>query len=250
MKSFICFLLLVLTPALWAETLNFTDSDGKTYKGELSAVEPDALAIETDSGIIHVPLEKLPADLQKKFNYSPEKTAKAKATQPVPAAGPAPTPELAPFLSRRAKLVDKYKESIAKDKADDEKHEKELAGFKKMKGLEESVKRYSETHALIVSTRKVYYEGIVDEIKYIDLCIGDYKRYLATLSAEDATKVRQAVTAQKWFIGMEKSAFRVIKNRPDKINTTTTARGAREQWVYEGGGYFYFEKDKLASVQD
>lgn len=37
--------------------------------------------------------------------------------------------------------------------------------------------------------------------------------------------------------------------KPRKINRTTTAYGVREQWVYDGG-YLYFEKGILTSVQN
>ncbi len=37
--------------------------------------------------------------------------------------------------------------------------------------------------------------------------------------------------------------------RPKDINRTTTARGTREQWVYDGG-YLYFEDGVLTSIQN
>ena len=38
--------------------------------------------------------------------------------------------------------------------------------------------------------------------------------------------------------------------KPNKINRTTNNYGTREQWVYDGGGYLYFENDVLVSVQN
>lgn len=38
--------------------------------------------------------------------------------------------------------------------------------------------------------------------------------------------------------------------KPQKINTTTNAYGTREQWVYGGGNYLYFENDKLVTIQN
>lgn len=38
--------------------------------------------------------------------------------------------------------------------------------------------------------------------------------------------------------------------KPQKINRTTTRRGTREQWVYGGGNYLYFEDDILVSYQN
>lgn len=37
--------------------------------------------------------------------------------------------------------------------------------------------------------------------------------------------------------------------KPQKINTTTSASGNREQWVYGNGNYLYFENDILVSIQ-
>lgn len=51
-------------------------------------------------------------------------------------------------------------------------------------------------------------------------------------------------------IGM--TADRVRKTRwgaPDSINSTTTARGTSEQWVYKHRGYLYFNNDVLTSIQ-
>jgi hypothetical protein len=36
---------------------------------------------------------------------------------------------------------------------------------------------------------------------------------------------------------------------PVKVNRTTTAAGTREQWVYGGGGYLYFERGRLVAIQ-
>ncbi|HME26491.1 MAG TPA: hypothetical protein VKI44_35060 [Acetobacteraceae bacterium] len=37
--------------------------------------------------------------------------------------------------------------------------------------------------------------------------------------------------------------------RPNRVNRTTTAAGEREQWVYPGQHYLYFENGRLAAVQ-
>ena len=36
---------------------------------------------------------------------------------------------------------------------------------------------------------------------------------------------------------------------PDHVNSTETARGTREQWVYSGRGYLYFDNERLTSIQ-
>jgi len=54
-------------------------------------------------------------------------------------------------------------------------------------------------------------------------------------------------------IGMTKQeVYESSWGRPDKVNTTTTARAVREQWVYRnrGSGYLYFEDGVLTSIQN
>jgi hypothetical protein len=61
--------------SLWAE--DWKTTDGKAYQNvEVIATRPDMVTIVHDDGVSMVPLENLPADLQKRFNYDP---AKAKA---------------------------------------------------------------------------------------------------------------------------------------------------------------------------
>lgn len=51
-------------------------------------------------------------------------------------------------------------------------------------------------------------------------------------------------------IGMTDSRARASTwGYPDHINTTTTARGTREQWVYSRGRYLYFENGVVTSIQ-
>lgn len=51
-------------------------------------------------------------------------------------------------------------------------------------------------------------------------------------------------------IGMSKDdVLASMWGKPRKINRTTTARGTREQWVYDGG-YLYFEGDTLTTIQN
>lgn len=53
------------------------------------------------------------------------------------------------------------------------------------------------------------------------------------------------------FIGMSTEEVRTVGwGRPDSINRTTTARGTREQWVYGGRNYLYFEDGFLTKIQN
>lgn len=73
------------------------------------------------------------------------------------------------------------------------------------------------------------------------------KNRAAAEKAEMASRKKQGVQ-----IGM--TAERVLQSswgRPDHVNRTITARGAREQWVYPGmRNYLYFENGVLTSIQN
>jgi hypothetical protein len=44
--------------------------------------------------------------------------------------------------------------------------------------------------------------------------------------------------------------LRAMKCAPDHINSTMTATGNREQWVYGGGNYLFFENGELVTIQN
>lgn len=63
---------------------------------------------------------------------------------------------------------------------------------------------------------------------------------------EEAARKKKAGVS----IGMSKDDVLASSwGKPRKINTTTTARGSREQWVYDGG-YLYFDGDTLTTIQN
>jgi hypothetical protein len=52
-------------------------------------------------------------------------------------------------------------------------------------------------------------------------------------------------------IGMSKDeALASSWGRPESVNRTTTKYGTREQWVYGGRNYLYFENGMLTSIQN
>ena len=52
-------------------------------------------------------------------------------------------------------------------------------------------------------------------------------------------------------IGMNKETFRLCFGvSPTKINTTATANGTHEQWVYPDGRYYYFTNGILTAIQN
>jgi hypothetical protein len=81
-------------------------------------------------------------------------------------------------------------------------------------------------------------------------------------SSEGAPAARRAKPTQKRTsvakprrsgasIGMSKEeALASSWGRPESVNRTTNAYGTREQWVYGGGNYLYFENGVLTSIQN
>ena len=52
-------------------------------------------------------------------------------------------------------------------------------------------------------------------------------------------------------IGMTpEQAIRTSWCFPEKKNTTETAGHAREQWIYPGRGYLYFDNGRLSAIQE
>lgn len=65
-------------------------------------------------------------------------------------------------------------------------------------------------------------------------------------AAEKARKKKEGVS-----IGMSEQEVRESSwGRPESINRTTNAFGTREQWVYGGRNYLYFENGRLTSIQN
>lgn len=66
--------------------------------------------------------------------------------------------------------------------------------------------------------------------------------------ASDADKKRRKAHGVE--IGMTASEVKASSwGPPEHINRTTTASGTREQWVYKGYNYLYFENDILTTIQ-
>lgn len=59
-----------------------------------------------------------------------------------------------------------------------------------------------------------------------------------------------AILQGKVLIGMSKSACMEAWGNPQSINRTTNIYGVREQWVYPGNKYLYFEDGILTTIQD
>ena len=67
----------------------------------------------------------------------------------------------------------------------------------------------------------------------------------------DNTQPKDIVAIKEPTIGMTKTE---VENstwgKPKDINKTTTKYGTREQWVYKGYKYIYFENGVVTSIQE
>ncbi len=97
-----------------------------------------------------------------------------------------------------------------------------------------------------------------EAIKSYEHCVDQKAQQLDTdikKSAADARWQSQLEKKQAQLpfpkIGMNAHAVRTQTSlgAPEKVNSTTTARGRREQWVYGAGTYLYFDNDVLTAIQ-
>jgi hypothetical protein len=59
----------------------------------------------------------------------------------------------------------------------------------------------------------------------------------------------EAIADGKLFVGMTKEQARISWGNPIKVNRTVGEYGTREQWIYGGQAYVYFDDDKLSAIQ-
>jgi hypothetical protein len=62
-------------------------------------------------------------------------------------------------------------------------------------------------------------------------------------------KTFKAIEEEKLFVGMTKEQARISWGHPLEVNRTVGEYGAREQWVYGGQRYVYFDDDSLSAIQ-
>jgi hypothetical protein len=76
-------------------------------------------------------------------------------------------------------------------------------------------------------------------------------KLLAEADRLDEEAERKRKRSQGVSVGMTKEDVLASSwGRPESINTTTTASGTREQWVYGGRNYLYFENGRLVAIQN
>jgi hypothetical protein len=77
------------------------------------------------------------------------------------------------------------------------------------------------------------------------------EKLIASTERQEAAAAARLKRSQGVQIGMSKDDVLASSwGRPSSINTTTTARGTREQWVYGGRNYLYFENGTLTAIQN
>lgn len=103
-------------------------------------------------------------------------------------------------------------------------------------------------------TDTVWSGRLVDRSTYV-LAVRESARQLeakrvASIRAMGWTSTRtQQVIDRKIAIGMTAQMVRFSWGEPEHVNTTLTAAGRREQWVYADRSYVYLDNDRVTSIQ-
>ena len=80
-----------------------------------------------------------------------------------------------------------------------------------------------------------------------------YQDFDCSLKSKPVAPIRTAPAPVNLRIGMASIDAKMTDypwGKPIDVNTTTTARGTREQWVYSGHRYLYFENGILTAISD
>jgi hypothetical protein len=81
--------------------------------------------------------------------------------------------------------------------------------------------------------------------------VSDADSLVGTPARKAKSAAKRAIKRQGASIGMSKDeVLESSWGHPEHINRTTNAYGTREQWVYGGGNYLYFENGVLTSIQN
>jgi hypothetical protein len=84
--------------------------------------------------------------------------------------------------------------------------------------------------------------------------VAEQKKRAATVERERIVQAKVEAKRKRSegvVIGMNKEDVLASKwGKPESVNKTTTAYGTREQWVYGGHNYLYFNNDTLTTIQN
>jgi hypothetical protein len=77
------------------------------------------------------------------------------------------------------------------------------------------------------------------------------KKLNAEAELKDEDDLRRKKRSEGVYVGMSKAdVLSSSWGNPKHVNTTTTSFGSREQWVYGGRNYIYFENGYVTSIQN
>ena len=109
---------------------------------------------------------------------------------------------------------------------------------------------------------KKYYAIVGPAGEFEPIADPEYLALLKRVRAEEAKQIasdlaasaaRDKAKAGKEGVSVGMSKEQVLSSswgKPEHVNTTTTARGTREQWVYGMRAYLYFEDGVLTTIQN
>ena len=98
-------------------------------------------------------------------------------------------------------------------------------------------------------------EQTTGDKRYWEQQIGSKVKDLRNMSERRAKKAERErlAKAKKEGVRLGMTKQQVLESswgRPERINRTTNALGSREQWVYGGVNFLYFEGDRLTAIQN
>ena len=106
-----------------------------------------------------------------------------------------------------------------------------------------------------INQEDIYTYGVQSMAEYYLSVIkspsSELQKYIDSLLIQIENKKADNASELGVVIGMTKE--QVLKSsweKPQKVNTTVTAFGTREQWVYPGYQYLYFQDDILVTIQN
>jgi hypothetical protein len=103
MRSILLIYLVMFTAAFGADTNLTLTVDGVTYNDvRFGLITPVSVSIIHSTGVVSIPLTKLPPELQRQFGYNPQKAAEWQAAQQKAAARAAEARKVAAEASRKA----------------------------------------------------------------------------------------------------------------------------------------------------
>ncbi len=78
----------------------------------------------------------------------------------------------------------------------------------------------------------------------------DLERTTRINALPDSEEVKRTLRARQIWVGATKDQACLAWGKPSDVNRTTTRTSVREQWVYENGGYLYFNNGVLTAIQN